>query len=90
MTVQAWLIFTPAQRADAVQFSETTDFKVDPRVIDNPLAGQLGDAEVAVGKFVAPARILNDPEYGPVWSSRLSTLPIRMLDSEVIFLPAVD
>lgn len=87
MTVQAWLIFTAAQAADARQHSQTTDFKIDPREIDNPLVGQIGDAIVGVGKAVAPARILNDPEYGPVWSDRLSSLPIRTLDSEVLFLP---
>ncbi len=87
MTVQAWLIFTAAQADDARQRSQTTDFKVDPREIDNPMAAQLGDPVVAVGKSVAPARILNDPEYGPVWADRLSVLPIRALDDEVIFLP---
>jgi len=90
MTVQAWLVFTPAQRAAAITASEETDFKVHPRAIDNPLANQLGDPVVIVGNSVAPARILNDPDYAPVWASALSGYPIRTLDSDVLFAPSVD
>lgn len=88
MTVQAWLVFTPAQAAEAVTASEATDFKVRPRLIDNPLANQIGDPIVAVGSSVAPARILNDPDYAPVWATSLSGYPIRTLDSDVLFIPA--
>lgn len=87
MTVQAWLVFTPAQAADAATSSVHADFKVEPRAIDNPMANQLGDPLAVIGNRVAPARILNDPEYGPVWAEALGSLPIRVLDSDVLFLP---
>lgn len=87
MTVQAWLIFSPQESAEAVSASENTDFKVYPREIDNPLVSQLGDPLVLVGNFVAPARILNDPEFAPVWTETLGALPIRLLDSDILFLP---
>jgi hypothetical protein len=87
MTTQAWLVFTPAQSAAAVAASASTTFKVYPRAIDAPTANQLGDPVVIVGNLVAPARILNDPDYAPVWAASLSGLPIRVLDSDVLFLP---
>jgi len=87
MTVQAWLVFTPSQKAAAFAKSETTNFKVIPRDIDNPLAGNLGDPAVVVGNAVAPASILNDAEYSPVWLDSLGNLPIRTLDSDILFLP---
>jgi hypothetical protein len=89
MTVQAWLVFTPAQVADTLAANEATDFKVVPRVIDNTMADQMGDPLVTVGNSVAPANVLNGPEYGPVWSESLGSLPIRTLDSDVLFLPPV-
>lgn len=87
MTVQAWLVFTPAQVADTLTANEETDFKVIPRAIDNPMADQMGDPIVTVGNSVAPANVLNGPEYGPYWMPLLGALPIRTLDSDVLFLP---
>lgn len=87
MTTKAWLIFTPERRAAAIALNPTTEFKVIPRVIDNPLALNLSDAAVALGHSLAGASILNDPEYGPVWGEVLGDLPIRVLDSDILFLP---
>lgn len=90
MTAQSWLVFTPAQAAAATATSADTEFKVHPRQIDNPLANQLGEPLSVVGNSVAPAHILNDPEFSPVWSESLGSLPIRVLDSDILFLPSVD
>lgn len=87
MTVQEWIVFTPAQAEAAAEKSETTDFKVFPRTMDNPMLAGLADPVLVVGNAVAPARILNDPEYGPVWASALADLPIRSVDSDMLFLP---
>lgn len=90
MTVQAWLIFTPAQRDEVLALNDDPDAvgQVIPRVIDNPMADQQGYGEM-VGDSVAPARLLNDPEY-TVFYDLCSTLTIRTMDSEVLFLPIID
>lgn len=88
MVTKAWIIFTPEQRAAAIVKNETTDFKVIPRVIDHPQVGNLGDPVVALGASVAGASILNDFEYAPVWADTLNGLPIRTLDSDVLFKPS--
>jgi hypothetical protein len=84
MAVQAWLIFTEAERDDVILI-DGGDAHVIPREIDNPLADNLGEG-VLVGKFVAPARLLNDPDYEDFYAF-CSVLPIRTMDSDVLFLP---
>lgn len=51
--------------------------------INNLLANNLGYGTL-LGKWVAPARLLNDPEYVR-WVDTLGTLPIHVMDSETLF-----
>lgn len=84
MTIQAWLIFTAAQDT-AARALNNSSARVEPKLINNALADNLGEG-VLVGKRVAPARLLNDPLYQP-WYASCSTLPIRTLDSDTLFMP---
>lgn len=84
MTTQAFLIFDDAQRQAAEALNDA-EILVLPREINNSLANQLGEGTL-VGKFVVGARLLNDPDYAR-WSEMCSTLPIRTMDSDVLFLP---
>jgi len=86
MTVQAWLIFTPADNATVLAMNDPESGAiVIPREIDNPLANNLGEG-VLVGNFVCGARLLNDPDYVPFYEF-CATLPIRTMDSDVLFIP---
>ncbi len=88
MTTQAFIILTETEAAAAVDLNPEEGVEkvsVWPRVIDNPTANNLGEG-VLVGKFVLPARILNNLEYS-AWHPTLSVLPIRTMDSDVLFLP---
>lgn len=87
MASQAWLIFNDEQKAEAEALNDS-DARVEPRTIDNPMANQLGEGEL-LGKHVAPARLLNDPPYQR-WNEFCSQLPIRTIDSDVLFMPAVE
>lgn len=88
MATQAWLIFTSEQNDDVLVINATSpNAQVVPRVIDNPLANNLGEGTL-LGKYVAPARLLNDPEY-TAFVAVCSPLPIRAMDSDVLFLPDV-
>jgi hypothetical protein len=56
-----------------------------PQEVTNVLANNLGYGTL-VGKWVAPARLLNDPDYSR-WVSTLGALPIHVMDSETLFPP---
>lgn len=85
MTVQAWIILTESEKTDAEALSDST-VAVEARAIDNTMANSLGEGTL-VGKYVLPARLLNDASYSR-WSY-LSAMSIRVMDSEVLFLPVV-
>lgn len=85
MTVQAWIILTEAEKIAAEALNDGSA-AVEARAIDNTMANSLGEGTL-VGKFVLPARLLNDTSYSR-WSY-LSAMPIRVMDSEVLFLPVV-
>ena len=89
MTVQALIVMTEEQKNAAVllddNFVEGGGVRLGPRQISNPLANNLG-YEVLVGQWIAPARLLNDPEYQR-WVPTLGLLPIYVLDSETLFPP---
>lgn len=87
MAAQAWIILTPAEASASVLLNGG-GVAVDPRGIDNPLANNLGEGTL-VGKFVLPARILNDAGYSR-WSASLGSLPIRTMDAEVLFQPVIE
>ncbi|MCA2377593.1 hypothetical protein ATU3C_12615 [Agrobacterium genomosp. 3 str. RTP8] len=84
MTVQAWILMTPSEKNAATALDDA-DAMLGAREIANPLANNLGFG-VIVGKWVAPARLLNDPLYAR-WVPSLGALPIHVLDSETIFNP---
>lgn len=85
MTVQAWIILTEAEKTAAEALNDGAA-AVEARAIDNTMANSLGEGTL-VGKCVLPARLLNDTSYSR-WSY-LSAMPIRVMDSEVLFLPVV-
>ncbi|MDR3495349.1 MAG: hypothetical protein P4L82_12180 [Ancalomicrobiaceae bacterium] len=86
MTVQAYLIFNSTVTVQ-VEALNNGDTAIIPRIINNPLANQLGYGPLQTdGDGVAGARILNDPEYERFWAI-CSTLPIQVMDSETLFLP---
>lgn len=88
MTIQSWLIFTPAEAEQVVEESKATDFRIEPRVIDGQFVANLNEPLLVVGKFVAPIEVLVGPEYGPVWASTwVGQLPVRTADTDVLFLP---
>ena len=84
MTVQAWIVMSTSQKNDAVALDDE-DAALGPVEITNTLANNLGHGTL-VGMWVAPARLLNDPEYQR-WVPTLGQLPIHVLDSETIFPP---
>lgn len=84
MGVQAWIIMDTDQK-DAAKALNGGGIGLDPRLIDNPLANNLGHGTL-VDMWVAPARLLNDPEHTR-WVPTLGTYPIHVLDDETIFLP---
>lgn len=84
MTVQAYIIMTTAQKT-AAELLDNTEQMLGPRQIDNSLANALGEG-VLVAKWVSPARLLNDPEYTR-WVPEMEGYPIRVFDSETLFLP---
>ncbi len=87
MATFAWIIMTSAEK-DMAETLNGGGVAVIPREIANPLADNLGEGDL-LGKFVAPARLLNDPDYVR-WVDTLGVLPIRIMDSEVLFLPEVE
>lgn len=87
MTVQAWIIMDQTQR-DAATALDDEEIKLGARQIDNPLANNLGQGTL-VGKWVAPARLLNDPDYVR-WVPTLGNLPIVVMDSDTLFIPFVE
>lgn len=84
MTVQAWIIMTQTERDDAEALNDE-EAAIGARQIDNPLANNLGQGTL-VGKWVAPARLLNDPDYSR-WVPTLGALPIAVMDSDTLFVP---
>lgn len=87
MTVQAWIVMTTAEK-NAATLLDDDDAMLGAREIANPLADNLGYGAL-VGKWVAPARLLNDAEYDR-WLSTLGLLPIYVMDSDTLFLPLIE
>lgn len=90
MTVQSWLIFTPEEAAQVVTESQSTDYRIEPRIIDGQFVVNLGEPLLVVGKFVAAVEVLVGPEYDPVWAPTwVGMLPVRTADSDILFLPPI-
>lgn len=101
MTTQNYFILTSAQRNAAMAFNDPAA-SIDPRGVDAATPGSginlnenadgvnAGAPVVLSGKYVAPVRIINDPEYiahVPDMIAYLSDLPWALLENETIFLP---
>lgn len=101
MAMQEFAVLTSAQRDTAKTFNND-NAAIEPRAIDNAAPGiglninpdATGVAPGAVvtlaGKFVAPKRIVDDPQYvayAPGMVALLLMLPWAMLESESIFAP---
>lgn len=87
MTVQAWIIMTQEQRDDATALDDENAM-LGARQVENPLANNLGQGTL-VGKWVAPARLLNDPDFSR-WVPTLGILPIAVMDSDTLFIPSIE
>jgi hypothetical protein len=100
--IQNWFILTAAQRDAAVAFNND-DVAIDPRAVDNSSPGvglnlndnatdyDPGEPVTLAGTFVAPKRIVDDPEYqtyAPGLIALLIGLPFAALESETIFAPS--
>jgi hypothetical protein len=84
MTVLAMIRMTTAQKDSAMLLNDSNQ-AINPRQIDNPLANALGEG-VIVGDWLITARTLIDPEYVR-WVPEVEGYPIRVIDSDVMFLP---
>lgn len=87
MTVQAWIVMDSQQRDDATAL-DGNGVALGAQQIENALANNLGYGTI-VGMWVAPARLLNDPDYVR-WVPTLGTLPIHVMDSATLFIPVID
>lgn len=76
MSEMEWIVMTPTQRAQATVLNDDTALLGSRRV----LLGAL------VGKWVVPARLLSDPEYGR-WHEMLSPLPRMVASAADLFPP---
>uniref|UniRef100_UPI0030187FB0 hypothetical protein n=1 Tax=Kaistia sp. MMO-174 TaxID=3081256 RepID=UPI0030187FB0 len=79
MPTFAMILMTNTQKNSAVLL-DYPGVSLGPRQIDNTLANSLGEGTL-VGKWVSPARLLNDPDYA-VWVPFFDGYPIRVFDSE--------
>ncbi|KAA0971070.1 hypothetical protein FPY71_11535 [Aureimonas fodinaquatilis] len=70
---------TPDQRARATVLNDRNAMLGSRRIV-NEKAGEL------VGKWVAPARLLEDPDYER-WHERLSPLPRIVAEGDDLFEP---
>lgn len=99
MTVQACMLMNPTLTASAKALNAASvavgGGQVDPRIVDNPLANNLGLGQLCEfdpqGKLIwgygyLPARLLNNPSYGTFYDL-LKDQPIYTLDSDILFAP---
>lgn len=99
MATQSFIVLTSAERTAAVALNNENG-GVDPRAVDNELAGHgintnpaasvaVGAGVDLTGKYVVPTRVLNDPENDR-FDAVLGPLPRCILDVDVIFAPVVE
>lgn len=99
--MQNYFVLTSSQRTAVMAFNGE-EVAIDPRAIDSATPGSgintnqdadgfgVGDAVALTGKFVAPVRIVNDPDYlslAPAMVAYLLDVPSSALEDETIFLP---
>lgn len=101
MGMQNFFVLTAAQKVVAESFNGE-NVAIAPRPVDNSSPGVglnlndnatgygAGDAVTLTGTYVAPKRIVDDPEYqtyAPGMIAFLLTLPWCSLETETIFAP---
>lgn len=101
MTTQNYFVLTSVQRTAAMAFNGE-EVAVNPRAVDSESPGSgintnqdatgfdVGDPVPLAGHYVAPVRIVNDPDYlslAPDMVTYLLTMPAALLENETIFLP---
>lgn len=99
--IQNYFVLSASERTAAMAFNGE-EVAIDPRLIDSATPGSgintnqdadgfdVGDAVPLIGNFVAPVRIVNDPEYlslVPDMVAYLLGMPSAALEDETIFLP---
>lgn len=84
MTVQAYIVMTEAQK-NAATLLDDEEINLGAQEITNPLADNLGYGTL-VGKWVSPARLLNDPDYAR-WVPTLGTYDIHIFDTDTLWVP---
>lgn len=102
MTTQNWVIMSAAQLAQAQTLDDDENYQIGTRPVTNTSPGvglninpdaegvASGEAVTLVGTYVAPKRMVDDPDcltYAPDLATLLLTLPWAMLESETIFAP---
>lgn len=101
MSVQNFFVLTASQRT-AVMAWNGGGVEIDPRPIDNSSPGvglnlndnaadyEPAEAVTLTGCFVAPKRVVDDPDYiqsAPQVVAYLLDKPFCMLETETIFAP---
>lgn len=101
MSMQNFFVLTAAQRTTAIGYNGA-EVAIAPRVVDNGSPGvginlndnsteyAPADPVTLTGAYVAPKRIVDDPEYltyAPDLVTFLLTLPWCSLETETIFAP---
>lgn len=104
MSMMNFFVLTSSQRTTAMGLDDNANANIDPRAVDNLSPGvgiNLNDVATGVlagavvslsGCFVAPKRIVDDPDYQhycPNLVAFLLTLPFCSLETETIFAPII-
>lgn len=104
MAVQNFFVLTASQRTAVMAFNGS-EVAINPRAIDNASPGVginlndaatgflAGDPVTLTGMFVAPKRIVDDPDYQayvPDMINYLLDKPFATLEPETIFTPCAE
>lgn len=96
--MQNYFVLTSAQRTTAMGL-DTEEFQIAPRLMDNASPGvginlndeadgvDPGEPVTLTGKYAAPKRIVDNPDYASGLKTFLLTLPWASLEDETIFAP---
>lgn len=74
-----WILFTPQQREEALERSETIEKRVCPRLIDNPDSPKHG-------LYAAPDRIVQ-ADYTEQWADFLTDHERYTAEPSALFIP---
>lgn len=103
MATMNFVVLESAELTHAQTLDDDVNYQIGTRAIDNASPGlgininpdasaypDGGEVVALVGKFVAPKRMVDDPDcvtYASALRSYLLTLPWCMLETETIFAP---